>query len=186
MKSKLYIILLITLLFACSSNENDEDPSLGTMTLSISGVSSNMAIDIAILQKRTEKDSNGDHTLFTMLIHGKDQFSSVNFAALVWDWQNPPANGVLVKDYSFQWQGPDQECTDTKSACDGASLTYYLNSKGFSANLNNLGNSYAKITKCDPAQKIVSGEFFVVVKELGGEEQQQLTGSFTNIKYAIE
>jgi hypothetical protein len=186
MKSVLYIFLLAGLLFACGSDEDDKNPSLGTMTFSITGVSSNMEIDMATLQKRIETDSKGDHTLFTMLVHGKDEFSSVNFNALVWDWQNPPVNGVPVKDYSFAWQGADQECTDTNSACDGAQVTYYLNNKGFSADQNNLGNSYAKITKCDPVQKLVSGEFFVVVKQLGGDETQQLTGAFTNIKYTVE
>jgi hypothetical protein len=186
MKSKLYILFLAALLFGCSSDENDKNPSLGTMTFSITGVSSNMEINIATLQKRTETDSKGDHILFTMLVHGKDEFSTLDFNALVWDWQNPPVNGVPVKDYSFDWQGPDQECTDTNSACDGAQVIYSLNSKVFSADQNNLGNSYAKITKCDPVQKLVSGEFFVLVKELGGVETQQLTGSFTNIKYTIE
>lgn len=184
--ASILVAILSVSLSACKSDKIEKKSNLGTMTFSISGVSNNLEIDQAFIRKRTETDSKGDHTLYTMIVHGKDQFSSVDFAVNVWDWQNPPMNGVLMKEYSFDWQGPEQQCTDNNSACDGATISYYLNSKGFSDDQSNLDDSYAKITKCDAARMLVSGEFRINVKEVGGNERQQLIGSFTDVNYSIE
>jgi len=187
MKSKIYLFVFAAFLMACDGDKDEAKPTVyGTMTFAISGVSNDYQIDYSELSVYKVKDSKGDHQQFFMGMSGKDEHSSMNFSVSFFDWQNPPKDGVPVREYSFDWQTTDgQECTDDGGACDGASVTYKINDKEFWVDFDRLEGSYARITKCDTENMVISGEFLVNVKEVDGTEIQTLKGSFTDMKYKI-
>lgn len=109
-----------------------------------------------------------------------------------WDWQNPPEDGILIKNYTVNEFDPDastSECKDfpNYSLCDGGLGTYlagggesYL-SEGFEPS----GPAEIVITENDPDERTVSGTFEFETAGFINGEVIRFKGTFTDLKYRV-
>jgi hypothetical protein len=121
-------------------------------------------------------------------INGK----TIVFSVSNWDWQNPPAEGVIEKKYStISFSAPGSQCMeiDGYDFCDAGLVTYYptgnLSQPYISMEEDYPG--FVQITDCNTQTKKVSGtidaklvDFFEV-----NTDTFTVTGTFTDLCYRV-
>ena len=107
-----------------------------------------------------------------------------------WDWQNPPANGILEKNYHTNEDfdlGPDTDCMDINSIiyCDGGLGTYMISNTEIlsSEGMEDEPFGSITITENDPEAKTVSGTFDFLVVDFFTDEKTSFKGTFTSLNY---
>lgn len=103
-----------------------------------------------------------------------------------WDWQNPPANGIVVKKYDTQLMGTNTVCQDISgnTYCDGALGTYMFQSS-FHMTVSDTIVGYIQISSCDATNKKVSGNFSFITSDLSETLFDTIQGTFTNQVYTV-
>jgi len=103
-----------------------------------------------------------------------------------WDWQNPPANGVLEKIYDTHLTGTNMACQEISGSnlCDRA-MGQYINDLIHDATISDTISGYIQITLCDTVNKKVSGRFSFITTDLNQTMYDTIQGSFANQPYTV-
>lgn len=193
--NKFYIIFSLSLLVLFASCQKESTTTTSpTMTLEIDGVAQttsnfNMTNTLTHLE---EFGKPGRRMDIRATVGGSNSFI---LSASVWDVQNPPTGGILVKSYDTNISGnnstgPNQVCNPESGInfCDGALGTYLQGSTSYvSENVDGEPTGIVTITANDAANKTISGTFDFKVAEFGNSNAQpkRFTGSFSNLSYTV-
>lgn len=160
----------------------------------VDGISKEVQSIAGIIQTEIQYD----HKKQTLTMSASNSFAEIITVSVSnWDFQTPPENGLLEKEYDATYdeeQGesnsPHIQCIDLTGAnagvtiCDGGIVTFTQDSKLYTSIFTGNENGTITITKCDPEQKSISGSFAVQVQYAIGQKLK-LAGTFTNVKYTV-
>jgi hypothetical protein len=178
----LFIFLIITF-----SNCSSSDPTVAaSVTLSIDGTTKAAIFTAAQLIVKTTGEQ--ERAISINAAAGSDLLI-LNVSN--WGYQNPPANGLLIKTYFslFDDAGRAKATCLQKgitSYCDSNLITYLEGSTFYSSGFYT-GDPYEttiKVTANDSAKKTISGEYDAKVQSTSGTVLI-LKGKFTNVSYLV-
>lgn len=188
--SKSLLLAFPLLLTFCG---DDESAPKSNFSYKIDGVSQDVQTVAGQMAFSVEYDHEG-RSLNLTAAKGFTQMLSI--AVSNWDFQNPPAEGVLTGEYDASF---DMENTDTDNPlsdcleltgenagvmlCDGALVTLIKNDNVWFSAYDGAADATVTITKC--ANHTVSGTFSAKVADFDGADEQMITGSFSNVKYSV-
>jgi hypothetical protein len=163
----------------CSKDTPSISPSV---TLTVDGVVKTATFSSS--QLRVETTGNKGRSLVVNLLEGSNL---ILITVSNWDYQNPPADGVLVKTY-YDPTSPKSTCKvvgGSTALCDSETVNY-TNGQDFYSTIFYDGPAYentVKITSNDVGAKRISGEFDVKV-QFTSTEVKTLKGKFENVSYS--
>lgn len=186
MKLKLFgfFVLSIALLTQCGgSKESAPAPSV---TLTINGKAENVTFTSALLKV----ESTGGRAIS---INASSGTKLLIIAFSCWDFQNPPADGMVVKTYYDVTTTLGQSKATCKQVgiearCDGHVMSWIPSldpNTGLYITGAYSGPDYehtVKVTSNDASAKRISGEFDVKLQN-GAGDVVSLKGTFTNMPY---
>lgn len=192
MKTKLSFLLIVGLITMISCKKDAETtPSnstptntSGTMSFKINGTTYSCTSYNNTLVNASQAGQTGKR----MDIRGSfDGGKTLILTVSNWDWQGPPANGVLVKKYDTQTLGPNTVCQDIGGGtyCDGALGTYMFGSS-FHMTISDEIEGYIQVSSCDAANKKVSGSFYFITSDISETVFDTIEGTFINQVYTVQ
>jgi hypothetical protein len=184
MKNITYFLTIILFASLTNCGSKDPAPTAPSITLSIDGASKSATISSSILL--VETTGNKGRSLGVNALEGSNLLI---LSISNWDFQNPPADGILVKTYydnSNPSPNPKSTCIQVNSTalCDNALVTYLIGTDYYSS-IGYDGPAYEsiiKITANDATAKKISGEYDFKVQSATGT-QLTLKGKFDNVSY---
>ena len=187
MKKLLYLSCLILFFSAC---KKDDDPAKSTNDPIMEVEKDGESFTVTQFNNTLLVDNQGGETGRRLDLRGEVDGGTLFITVSNWDWQNPPENGILVKNYHTNEdfdQGPDTQCMDdgTFTYCDGGLGTYQISNTEilFSEDLEDESFGSITITENDPEAKTVSGSFDFIVTDLFNENIITFKGTFSNLNY---
>ncbi len=204
MKKYILVLLLGVLFFSCEKTEVDPpaplvvtppppppgDPSFTIykdgLALEYSDVISTLIIEesIGLYEARTMR-------IYTHIL----SFNKITLRVINYEWQSPPAEGILVKPYNTNTIGESEfnSCGEGgySNQCDRGNL-YYEIYQGLlydSRLMENVDPGILEITYNDTINHVVSGNFDAMVFEkfnLLSPDTIHFSGEFENLPYSIQ
>jgi len=191
--SKFQIVLtLFALIFftSCQKDPNNNNTVQGSMTIEIDSVS------------QTPTNFSTNNTLISVEEYGEmgrrfDIRANIGSDQLIisasnWDFQNPPAGGILTKTYDTNTSGgtgPNQYCEVRQvTFCDGGLATYISNGTNHvSQSMSSEPTGAITITQNNTVDKTISGTIDVKVIDFIQQNAQpiRITGTFTDLPYRV-
>jgi hypothetical protein len=170
-------IISFLVLTQCGSTTPTPTPSI---TLTVDGTSKVAIITSGLLLVETTGNKGR-----TLGINALEMSNILILDISNWDFQKPPADGVITKTY-YNVLNPKSTCTQVSSAtlCDGGLVTYLVGSEFYSSVFYD-GPAYEstiKVTSNDVAAKRISGDYDVKVQSSTGS-RLTLKGKFDNVTY---
>jgi hypothetical protein len=174
------------LLFKCGSKDSTPAPSI---TLTINDKSESVTFSSALLQ--VESTGNKGRSL---VINASSGVKLLNIAISCWEYQGPPADGMVIKTYyditsTLGLSKATCKQVGAETLCD-TNLVTWVSSLDSSTGLYMAGiydgpeyESIVKVTSNDAGAKRISGEFDVKVQN-GSGDVLTLKGKFSNISYS--
>ncbi len=194
MKTKLIFLLFAGLITIVSckkdkeettpSNSNNNNTTTATMSFKVNGINYTATSFNNTLISASQGGQQGKR----LDIRGSfDSGKTLILTVSNWNWQNPPANGILVKKYDTQTIGPNTSCQDIGGAtyCDGALGTYLLSMSDYHMTFSDTIQGYVQITSCDAANKKVSGSFSFITSDISETIFDTIQGTFANQVYTV-
>ena len=186
----LIVILSGTFTF-CSDNVTEQSTHL---VYTVEGISKEVQSITGVLQMAVQYD----HIEQAMVITASNSFSDMlTIKVANWDFQTPPENGVLEKEYDATYdaeQGeshsPHVECIELTGdnagvfLCDYGLITLMLEGELYTSVFTGNEDGTIIITECNPDKKSVSGSFDAKVQTSIGKKVK-VSGTFTNVKYTV-
>ncbi len=170
----LFAILLLAILTQCGSK--DPAPAVA-ITLSVDGTSKTTTFSSALLLVETTGNKGR-----TLGINALENSNLLILSISNWDFQKPPADGLLVKTY---YNPTNAKATCAQNiGCDSGIVTYLVGTNLYSS-LVYSGPAYEstiKVTANDATSKKISGEYDVKV-QASSTEVLTLKGKFDNVSY---
>ncbi len=194
MKTTAYLFLLAGFLTFASCNNDDDntDPTpatpattAGTMSFTKNGVSYTCTSFNNTLLIQSGSGVQGRRLdIRGSFDNGKILIVSVSNC----DWQNPPANGVLVKLYDTRIGGPNSACQDVGgyTYCDGALGTYMMTSSNYHMTFSEDIEGSVTISACNTTDKKVSGSFSFITSDAAETVFDTIQGTFANQVYTVQ
>ncbi|MBR9915646.1 MAG: hypothetical protein GYB32_12610 [Algicola sp.] len=189
MKINLAIALFVLTMFSCSSDDGNGGSSVGAESFTV------------IKDGVTFEGENFNHTLIILsdgTVEGRrmDLRCDIDGGTFIlsisnWDFQNPPANGVVEKTYDTNIDiGPNTQCETIEGStyCDEALVTFLLGQEVFVSELNDNDDiGGITITNNNPSNQTVSGTFDLLLRNFNSQEETYVTytGTFTNLNYTV-
>jgi hypothetical protein len=179
--NKLFSIISFLSIIVFSQCSKDTPSISPSVTLMVDGVTKTATFSSA--QLRVETTGNKGRSLVVNLLEGS---SLILITVSNWDYQNPPADGVLVKTY-YNPTSSKSTCKvvgGSTALCDSGTVNY-TNGQDFYSSIIYDGPAYentVKITSNDVGAKRISGEFDVKV-QFTSTEVKSLKGKFENVPY---
>ena len=181
---KLFSALALLVVLSAFLGCGDDSPSKPSMTLTIDGVEQKVSTPAGIMQFETQYDHEGRGLLIAANVGG----SQITLTVSNWDWQNPPTDAVLAKDYSVIFGEETletSECLELEGSvflCDGALITYSTETDTFFSAFIEEYDGFIRVKSC--SGKKISGEFDVQA-EGGNQDIITMKGTFTNVPYTV-
>lgn len=190
--AKLLLLTFPVMLTFCG----DDDEGGSKLSYTIDGQSQKVETVIGVLQYEIQYDHEG-RGLYITAAKGMDQMLSV--AVSNWDYQNPPDEGVLEKEYDTTFDveetsedHPLSDClvlsgdNEGVTLCDGGLISLISGSEMYTSVFDGNTNGSITITSCNAAKHTISGTFQATVADFDGAQQFEIAGSFTNVKYLVQ
>lgn len=176
--------------YGCKKDKSDDDtdPCAGaTLTCTIDGASFTTTTFNNTLLKETLNGQDGYRLDIRCDVNGGNLIVSVGD----WAWQNPPANGVLIKTYATSpidtIHPPACTVINGSTICDEALGTFLITGtleNYMTSNEDDFGT--ITITANNTADKTVSGSFNFHAYQLGSTTvYKNIQGTFTNVCYTV-
>jgi hypothetical protein len=182
MKNLIRVVsLLCIIVFSQCSKDTPSTPTSPSVTLSVDGVVKTATFSSS--QLRVETTGDKGRTLLVNLLEGSNL---ILITISNWGYQNPPADGVLVKIY-YDPTSPKSTCKSIDGItqlCDSGTVNY-VSGQDFYSTIAYDGPAYentVKITSNDVGAKKISGEFDVKV-QFTSAQVKTLKGKFENVPY---
>lgn len=186
MKKILSFILLLVVATTFINCGGDDDKATSSMTVTIDGIKSKIKAPSGIL---TFLETPYDHEGRNLMITGQVNGNPLTVSVRNWDFQNPPKNGILAKDYFNIFQVPNfenSECVNVNEnivLCEGGLITYTVGNEIFFSAFDEEVDAFITITKC--SDKKISGEF--KVKLVSPQDNElDISGTFSDVSYIVE
>jgi hypothetical protein len=165
------------IVFSQCSKDTVTSPSV---TLTVDGVSKTATFSSS--QLKVETTGYKGRSIVVNLLEGSNL---ILITVSNWDYQNPPADGVLVKTY-YDPTSPKSTCKTLgiTALCDSGTVNY-SSGLDFYSSIFYDGPAYentVKITANDASAKRISGEFDMKV-QMTSTEVKTLKGKFENVPY---
>lgn len=174
---------IVTLFSGCSGDETES----ASITLTLDGQSKKIKTITGVLVFTTISGHEARGLNITGTLDNDAYFViQVNN----WDFQNPPANGLIKKKY-FNITGDgieDADCIESQGStlCDGAMITYVPSggsNEFYMSAFSDALDGFVEVTASNG--KRVSGTFDLVITEASSEESIRATGTFNNVRYVV-
>lgn len=190
MKIKLLtLVVLAFTIFSCSSDDGDS-PSDGTQSFTV--IRDGVTFQGENINNTLILTSQGDQEARRLDL--RCDFDGGTFVLSIsnWEFQNPAADGVVVKSYNTNTDiGPDTDCETINGStyCDEALVTYLIDQDVFISELNDNDQiGTITITGNNSEAKTVTGTFNVLLSDFNGGENEvyiEHTGTFNNLSYTV-
>lgn len=173
----------------CSDDEEDK----GSFNVTLDGTEREVSVFRATLTISDGQGTSHGHGSHTLRIDGLIDEDTVGIDISNWDFQEPPDNAVLVKDYYNIFIDGEMEvgeqtetCLQTSSnsrVCQGSLISYLTGDKLFSSYSGE--TVIISLTKCDG--KRVSGTFDITLTNPYNEaDKLVLNGSLKDLQYTVK
>lgn len=183
------LLALAIIVPGCSDDEEDK----GSFKVTLDGPEKEVVVTGATLtiSDGTGTNSRGSHSL---RIEGMIDEDMISVGISNWDFQEPPDNALLTKEYYNIFSELDdlavgeqtETCMRTSSntqVCEGTLINFFQGDKVFSSYSSEA--VVITLTKCDG--KRVSGTFDITLISPHNESEHiVLSGSLTDLRYVIE
>jgi len=180
--SLLFILSLVSL-SSCKKDKKTEESNTSNakMELIKDGVKHNITSFNNSLMNETQNGHSGRRMDLRCNVDGGTFVLSLSN----WDWQNPPANGVLIKSYDTDESGTNTKCKDVSGdqLCDGGLGTYLVGSTNYYSTGDNDSAGVITITKNDTQNKTVSGSFEFAATDIFTKADIKFSGTFSDLNY---
>jgi hypothetical protein len=191
MAPKRFLFLaLLAVLFTVSRCGDDEPAS--SFSYSINGTAQKASTVSGELRFETQYDHEG-RALNISVLTGSSQWLSV--AVANWDFQNPPANGILTGEYdaTFDFENtdnpdPQTDCLTLEGGvalCPGGLVSYFDETNFYFSAFGDEPEGTVTITACNTSSRTLSGTFSAKVTSVDENSELLITGSFQNVKYWV-
>lgn len=183
------LLALAIIVPGCSDDEEDK----GSFKVTLDGTEKEVSVSRATLtisDGQTSSSGRGSHVL---RIAGMIDDDSISIFISNWDFQEPPDNALLVKDYyniffydELEVGEKTETCMKTSvnsMACEGTEVKYLRGDKLFSSNSSEA--VVISLTKCDG--KRVSGTFDItLINPYDEADKLVINGSLTDLRYTVK
>ncbi|WP_204347076.1 hypothetical protein [Psychroserpens algicola] len=191
MKFKLLALALVVFTFmSCSSDDSSGDsPSGGTESFIV--IKNGVTFEGENINNTLIITSQGDQGARRLDLRCDIDGGTFILSISNWEFQNPPADGVVVKSYNTNTEmGPDTDCESINGTtyCDEALVTFLIGQEVFISELNDLEDiGDITITSNDASNLEVSGTFDVLLRNFNSQDEEYMTytGTFTNVSYSV-
>jgi hypothetical protein len=188
------IMSIVTILLtAVAFTHCGDDEFKPSVSYTIDGENQRVVSVTGMLQFETQYDHEG-RALYITAAAGTSKMLSI--AVANWDYQNPPANGILTKTYDATYDFESESGNDLATCleltgdntgvflCDGALVTYILNNDVYFSAFDGNTQASVTVTACSPSKRTISGTFTAKVQNFDAQELT-IVGEFTNAKYTV-
>ncbi|MCK8482154.1 hypothetical protein [Psychroserpens algicola] len=191
MKFKLLALALVVFTFmSCGSDDSSDDsPSGGTESFIV--IKNGVTFEGENINNTLIITSQGDQGARRLDLRCDIDGGTFILSISNWEFQNPPADGVVVKSYNTNTEmGPDTDCESINGTtyCDEALVTFLIGQEVFISELNDLEDiGDITITSNDASNLEVSGTFDVLLRNFNSQDEEYMTytGTFTNVSYSV-
>lgn len=191
MKFKLLALALVVFTFmSCGSDDSSDDsPSGGTESFIV--IKNGVTFEGENINNTLIITSQGDQGARRLDLRCDIDGGTFILSISNWEFQNPPADGVIVKSYNTNTEmGPDTDCESINGTtyCDEALVTFLIGQEVFISELNDLEDiGDITITSNDASNLEVSGTFDVLLRNFNSQDEEYMTytGTFTNVSYSV-
>lgn len=189
MRKILFAALLIQTL-AFSACNDEEDP--GTFKVTMNDIEHRVSIATAWLTVSENANGIGYHALRIIGVMGED---SLRVIVSNWEFQEPPANAIHVKDY-YNVDTPGElevgeetetckQVSENQRVCEGVVVEYKSDGELFSSYSQEPEVVILSISKC--SGKRVSGTFSIALQNPHNEEEViVVSGVFEDVRYTVK
>lgn len=183
------MLALAIIVPACSDDDDDK----GSFNVTLDGIETAVSVTGATLTVSDGQSSSSGRGSNTLRIDGMIGENAISVDISNWDFQEPPDNAILVKDYYNVFTEDELEVGEktetcmktsgTTRVCEGTLLKYLTGDKTFSSHSSEA--VIISLTKCDG--KRVSGTFNITLINIHDEaETFVLSGSLTDLRYTVK
>ncbi len=185
----LSVALFATLSCVLSGCGGDDDAPSASLTLNVDGTN----LKITVVTGLMLMDEQNGHEARTLNLTGLTKNGDyLSIQVTNWDFQNPPANGLVVKKYYNLFDGAEgveaADCieVDDVTLCDAGLVTFIADSDDeiYTSAFDEDVAGVIEITSSKG--KKVSGTFDVVLTGFSNEVDIHATGTFKNVGYRVE
>ena len=188
--SRLFILASAFALTFCG---DDDDKNAPQFSFTIDGVAQEVQITSGILRSEIQHDHEGRALNITAVVKNN---KTLSVAVSNWDFQNPPANGVLTGEYDATWdfenteeENPFANCLSLEGGvtlCDGGLVSLISEGNFYTSVFDGPTDATITISKCDASKRTVSGSFTAKIAGFDGVHQYTVTGNFENLAYIVQ
>lgn len=189
MAPKQFVSLALLAVLLTFSRCRDDEPA-SSFSYSINGTAQKVNTVSAELRFETQYGHEG-RALNISVLTGS-QWLSVG--VVNWDFQNPPANGILTGEYdaTFDFEDTDNpnphvDCLTLGFVvlCPGGLVSYVDETNFYSSAFGDEPEGTVSITACNTSSRTLSGTFSAKVTSVDEKDERMITGSFQNVKYRV-
>jgi len=187
MKNVLVFLLLSLCLFSCGNDDSIENVNTEEAIMEVE--KNGVLFTVTSFNNTLEEVVEEGEVARRLDIRGEVDGGTLFVSISNWDWQNPPANGVLEKSYDTDDTfdvGPNTECLAASNVtyCDTGLGTYLVGTNIYMTGISEEAEAGTiTISKNDSNNRTVSGSFEFVSSDLFMTEEFSFKGTFRNLKY---
>ncbi len=185
MKFSIFLALLLQVILF--SGCDDEEDDKGSFTMTLQSTETNVAGTKATLTVSGGQTSSSGQASHTLRIAGKVNEDSISISISNWEFQEPPDNAIITKDYYNVYSDNEELCQKASSnvtVCEGTLIKYMEGDKLFASFSKDDVTLILDIIKCDGNK--VSGKFEIELENVyDNNETKTVKGEFTDLKYTV-
>jgi hypothetical protein len=177
-------LLFSTLLLSAIilSGCDDKEESIGSFEITVQSTETQVSVSKATLTVsggQTAGSGQGSHAL---RIAGGVMGDSISILISNWDFQEPPDNAIIIKDYFNE--DLCHQVSENQRVCEGAIIQYMEGDKIYWSFSKDESIQILHITKCDGNR--VSGTFDLELENVSdNEDKKSVSGEFTDLQYTV-
>jgi hypothetical protein len=179
MKLLFSTLLLSAIIF---SGCDDDDQNNGSFQITVQETETRVSVSKATLTVSGGQTSGSGQGSHALRIAGGVMEDSVSILISNWDFQEPPDNAIITKDYYNE--DLCHQVSENKKVCEGAIIQYMEGDKIYWSFSKDETIKILHITKCDGNS--VSGTFELELENIyDNEDKKFVSGAFTDLPYTV-